>query len=350
MSNKKTKVLIVDDSPTALELLKYIISKDPELEVIGTAKSGEECLQFLKQNSPEVITLDVVMPGIQGYELTKKILETRKVPIVIITAAYNPKQVDSCFQAMEAGAFSIIQKPSGFKDEFFHEQCKSITETIKTVREIDRSDVNHSTYKFQKSINVKGEIPQYEAVAIGGSLGAPQVLHTILNRLPEDFPVPIYVVQHIMPGYVQGMVSWLNYSSALTVVLAEDGQQGKPGHVYIAPDKSHMEVLKGNVIHLDCKLSKSGFQPSLSRLFRSMVTGFGPRAIGVILTGLGRDGVEELKLMKLKGALTISQDMENSALYGMAQEAVRTGAVRQSLSPERIAQQLKHIFLRKANV
>lgn len=344
MNNKVIKVFIVDDSQVSRELLAHIIEKDPELKVMGFAKSGIEALHWLNTHTPDVITMDIHMPFINGFEVTRKIMETRPVPVVIVTSAYDPKNAEVAFQAIDAGALAILGKPTGFGDRNYAEKEKEIINTIKTIagiKLIKKRDLSKKS-DIQIPLLLESNIPEIKAIGIGASLGGPPAIAEILSHLPSPFPVPIFIVQHIASGFVDGFIKWLQERCRLPVQLGRNNEVALPNRVYIAPDHFHMEVTKGNVIYLDSSPVQIP-QPAVGRLFHSMAYTYGQHAIGVILTGMGRDGAQDLLLMKQKGAYTIAQDEKSCVMFGMPREAIEIGAVKRVLSLDKIAQALIYL-------
>lgn len=350
MENKLIKVLIVDDSQVACELLKHILESDPEIIVVGICKNGIEALSWLSTNTADVITMDIIMPKFNGFEVTRKIMETNPVPIVIITCTYNENNTIQSFRSMEAGALAILEKPTGPGDSNFQEKSNVIIQTIKTVKEI-KLIKRTLTSKIARTITISENnkvqsVDDIDAVAIGASLGGPAALMLILSQINPLFPVPIFIVQHIVPGFTSGLVRWLQEFSDLNILQAENEMVVKPGHCYIAPDYTHMEVQKGNIIRLVAS-KEEGIQPSVNRLFKSVADAYGKRSVGIILTGMGKDGAKELLTMKEKGAYTIAQDEKTCVMFGMPAEAIKLGAVRKVLPLEQIPIFLNELVMKK---
>jgi two-component system chemotaxis response regulator CheB len=348
MPHKIIKVLIVDDSPVARDLLKFIINSDPDLSVIGTAESGEKAIEMLSTMEPDVITMDIVMPRMNGFEVTKRIMQKNPIPIVIISGDYTPENMEQSFRAVDAGALAILPKPAGVKDSHFEQKAAEIIETIKAISTIKMG--NHlplkkekAELKFVETANYNEEqLPQVEAIAIGASLGGPKALSELFSALPKDFSVPIFVVQHISEGFTKGFVDWLQKNCPLEVRIAKNGEQACPGCVYIAPDKQHLEVKPGSIIALTDE-PKIGICPSISVLFKSFANVYGPHSIGVMLTGMGRDGADEMLLMRQKGAFTIAQNEQSCVMFGMPKEAIKIGAAQTVLPLELIGPKILRI-------
>lgn len=344
MKNEPIHVFIVDDSRVSRDLLTHIIEADTDLAVMGHAVNGIEALRWLEVHTPDVITMDVQMPIMNGFEATRKIMETKPVPIIIITSAYTPPNAQMAFDAMDAGALAILEKPTSFGDKNYFLQAEEIIKTIKIsagVKLIKKRRL--PSFLPTKTLSVfekpKGKI---EAIAIGASLGGPPAIAEILSQLPPLFPIPIFIVQHISVGFIPQFVVWLQERCALPIHLAIHGEKALPGHIYMAPDKFHMEISHGGVIILNPS-HNHGPQPSVNRLFHSMALVYGPHAIGVILTGMGKDGAEELLLMRQKGAYTIAQSQDSCVMFGMPREAIAIGAAKQVIPLERIASTLIYL-------
>ena len=337
------KLLIVDDSPVAQQFLTYIFSHEKEIEVVGIVNDGVEALEFVSKQKPDIITMDINMPKLNGFETTKAIMESNPIPIVILTASFNESDVTKSFNAIKAGAVSIIKKPVSLNHPDFIKEAKHITETIKLMSEIKvvkhREKVVRSyneTLGFIKRSSETGNTGSSKVVAIGVSTGGPPVLQTILSNL-HNTSMPILIVQHITPGFIEGLVNWLSQSSKLPINIAQNGQKALPGEVYFAPDGYHMGIDAAGNIVLSESSKENGMRPSVSHLYRSAARSFGENTIGIILTGMGVDGAKELKQLRDMGAITIAQDKDTCAVYGMPGEAVKLNAAGYVLAPEKIA-------------
>lgn len=338
MKTKIINVFVVEDSKVARELLIHIIEKDPQLKVVGWAENGEDALKWLETGTCDVVTMDIKMPGLNGFEVTKKIMETRPLPTVIISAGYTPNDSSLAFKALEVGALAILEKPHAPTDINYPKQCKEIIDTIKMIA--DMKVIAH--HKAQSFISMPLKLAskvEIKAVGIGASLGGPLAIAKILENLPANLPVPIFIVQHISEGFTEDFIRWLQERSKLRIFSAKNGTIAQAGCVYVAVESCHMEIKHGGCITLDYSQSL-GIRPSVGRLFRSLAETYGPHCIGIILTGMGGDGAEEMLLMKQKGAYTIAQDQESCLMFGMPKEAIQLGAAQKILPLDRIAQAL----------
>lgn len=342
------RVLIVEDSPVVSDFIAYILESDPDITVIGTASNGEEALKLARRKKPDLITMDIQMPGMNGIEATRRIMEESPTPIVIVTASHDTYGVNTTFRALEAGALTVVEKPMGINHPSFETNSKELIKTVKLMSEV--RVVTRRPHLFKKNENGKtrDQRPIFserniKVVAMGSSTGGPAVLHLILSTLKRDFQVPILIVQHISRGFIKGLVEWLQKAAELEIQVARHGEYVLPGHVYFAPDDVQMGVGHDNRIILGKDEPFFGTCPSVSYLFRSVNRVYRENAIGVLLTGMGKDGAEELRLMREKGAITMVQDEKSSVVHGMPGQAIRINAAMHVLSPEMIAASLNSL-------
>lgn len=321
-------MLVVDDSPTARLLLVSILRADPEIDVIGQASDGLEAIDLVKQLHPDIVTMDVQMPRLDGFAATKRIMVEVPTPI-LITTGLDPRALSVSLEAVRAGALAVHAKPGdprlpGFDDEASElvRQVKAMSR-VKVVRHHQPDPVAASTSRAPNLARLReGPI---EVVAIATSTGGPAALHLILSALPADFPVPILVVQHISRGFTLGFAGWLDQASKLRVKLAEEGETITAGTVYIASDDRHLCASSVRRIHLSRAAEVGGFRPSGTPLFESVAVAYGRSALAVILTGMGRDGVDGLRAIHNAGGRTIAESEETAVVYGMPAAAVAAG-------------------------
>ncbi len=334
------KVLVVEDSPVVREFLVHVLSADPDILVVGTAHDGEQALEAVRRLAPDVVTMDIHMPRLDGIEATRRIMENDPVPIVIVSGSSDPKEVATTFRAMAAGALAVLPRPAGIGHPEHEATVRELVRTVKLMSEV--RVVRRWPRARQDALPVPppavGPAPaRLRAVAIGASTGGPPVLQAMLAALPKDFPAPILIVQHMAAGFIQGFVDWLAQSAKIPVHLASQGETLLPGHVYVAPDGVQMKVGRGDRIVLASDPPDQGLRPSVAALFRSLAAVYGGEAAACLLTGMGRDGAAELKLLRDQGAITFAQDQESSVVHGMPGAAIRLDAASFVLPPEKIA-------------
>ena len=341
MREQKIRVLIVDDSSAVRMMLRHILDSDPWIEVIGTAKNGREALDFVTQKKPDLILMDILMPEMDGFEATRRIMETQPVPIVICSGSTNDRETASLFRLMEAGAVACVEKPIGTEHKDFEKTVTSLLQTVKLMSEVKvvrrwprREKTNGAAAPLIAQDRAPAAVP---IIGIGASTGGPPVLQSILAALPSDFPVPVLIVQHIAAGFLPGLAEWLKQTTGLPIHIAAYGIEPLPGHIYLGPDEFHMGMGAGARLVLSKEPPDNGLRPSVSHLFRSLAEVCGRNAVGVLLTGMGRDGAEELKLMREQGAVTIAQDKETSVVHGMPGEAIALNAATHVLPADKIA-------------
>lgn len=359
MFNKNSKpinILIVDDSPVVRELLTYLINSESGINVLGAVDSGEKALDFVKKYKPDLITMDVHMPGIDGFETTRRIMENHPIPIVIVSSIENPESAETSFRTMEAGALCIVEKPPGINDPAHKQKARKLGEIVRLMSEVKvvrRRPVSVQKQPEKQSLisrikpgNKKSEIkkPEIKLVAMGVSTGGPPVINTILSNLPKNIGVPVMIVQHIARGFIQGMADWLGPKTGFPVHIPVHGEKLLPGHVYLAPDNHHMGVNSNNTVILSKDNPENGIRPSISYLFRSVSKAFGQNAAGVLLTGMGKDGAKGLLMMKEKNAVTMVQDQKTCVIFGMPEAAIKIGAAQYILPPDKIAKKLKQLL------
>ena len=349
------KVLIVDDSRVVQEFMTHLLSSDPDIQVVGMAGSGHEAIELAKVKRPDLITMDVHMPGMDGYEATRAIMETIPTPVVIVTGSLGVNEASNSFKLLEAGALAVVLRPPGMEDPGFAEARRVLIQHVKLMSEIKvvkhfPKQMHHRILPTHSLPSVNPDNKDIQLIVIGASTGGPIVLQTILSNLPKELPVPVLIVQHIARGFLTGFRDWLSGYSHLPVNIAEDGELLEPGNVYIAPDDLQMGILPGLRITLDNLPPENSLCPSVDFLFRSVAELMGSNAIGVLLTGMGKDGAKELKNMKDRGAVTIVQDEASCVVFGMPGEAVRIGAADHVLSPEKIAGVLSALCKNKLEV
>lgn len=344
------KVLVVEDSPVVREFLVHILGSDPGIRVVGTAHDGEEAIAAITRQRPDVITMDVHMPRMNGLDATRRIMETCPTPIVVVSGSTDPTVVETSFEAIEAGALAVLRRPAGIGHPDHEATARELVQMVKLMSEVKvvrrwASARGGSTTRPAQPR--PGRAPgKCRIVAIGASTGGPPVLQAILSQLPKDFPAPILIVQHMAAGFVRGFVEWLAHTSRLPVHVAEHGQLVLAGHVYVATDEHHMTVARNGRIALTREPPENGLRPSVSSLLRSVLQSYGGDAVAGLLSGMGRDGVDELRLLRDAGATTFAQDKASSVVHGMPGEAIRLDAATFVLPSDKIADVLAKLAKR----
>jgi two-component system chemotaxis response regulator CheB len=342
MTSPQIRVLVVDDSAVSREILSAILNTDPSILVAGEAPNGEAAILLATTLRPDVIVMDIVMPGLNGFQATKQIMETVPVPIIIVSGIEDPGEVGIVISAMQAGALLCIRKPAGPGHPNYLKEARDLVWNVKMVSEIRvvkrrPMTVQSSPRPLSHPDPDTGRVAPIRVIAIGVSTGGPVVLQEILSHLPAGFPIPILIVQHIAVGFSEGFADWLSQVSGFPVRLATDRAPLKPGVALIAPDGFQMGVDKGHCIRLVDAPPENGLRPSVSFLFRSLAQVCREKTAAVLLTGMGTDGAVELKHLRDLGAVTVVQDRKSALVYGMPGEAVRLNAAGYILSPAEIA-------------
>jgi two-component system chemotaxis response regulator CheB len=334
---KKVRVLIVDDSPTIRRLLSEIFSRDPEIEVVGEAPEPAIARQMIKQLNPDVITLDVEMPNMNGLEFLEKIMRLRPMPVVMVSTL-TQTGAETTLAALELGAVDFFPKPTTNLQALLEEGAPELTAKIKAAAQAKVRMPGSST-RPQAPADFE---PGNAVVAIGASTGGVEALLQVLSHFPANCP-PTLITQHMPAHFTTSFAARLSRLCQPEVREAQDGDVLSPGQVFLAPGgETHLEVTGRTTLrcHLQPGAPVSGHRPSVDVLFQSMARGAGARAIGVILTGMGADGARGLLEMRRAGAHTIGQDEASAIIYGMPRAAFELGAVETQLPLEQIGPEI----------
>jgi two-component system, chemotaxis family, protein-glutamate methylesterase/glutaminase len=330
------RVLVVDDSATMRSLITARLRTDPLIEVVGHASDPHEARQAIKRLNPDVVTLDIEMPNMDGIEFLDKIMRLRPTPVIMISTL-TQRGADVSLKALEIGAFDCIAKPGTGTSEDFDLLVDKVKAAAQSRRRFPRQGAVARGHDATFT-------PDDRIIAIGASTGGVEALITILSQFPPNCP-PTVISQHMPATFTRSFASRLNNLCAASVSEAQDGAPIAPGQVYLAPGDFHLEMGGSGVLR--CRLSDAakvnGHRPSVDVMFKSVVRAAGSRAIGVILTGMGRDGAEGLLELRNAGAETIGQDEQSCVVYGMPRIAYELGAVRRQLSLERIGETMIRI-------
>jgi two-component system chemotaxis response regulator CheB len=344
------RVLLVDDSATTVEFISALLDADNELSVVGKTMDGEQAIRMMTMLQPDVVIMDINMPKMNGYEATRRILGIHPVPIIICSNIWQPGEMVRTFEAIEAGAVTAISKPPGPGHPDFKRLASQFVQTVKSmaeVRVVCRKPWAQMKTNSQQALISGMEMKVFpQLLAMGASTGGPPAIKAVLEGLNKKFPLPIVIVQHIATGFAEGMASWLGKSISLPVKIADHEERLQAGHVYLAPAAVQMGLAKGRIIIDKTAFPENGLRPSVSFLFRSVAEEYGMYGIGVLLTGMGKDGAAELKALRKKGALTIAQDEASAVVNGMPGEAVKLQAANYVLSPVEISRLLNKVTKR----
>jgi two-component system, chemotaxis family, protein-glutamate methylesterase/glutaminase len=338
------RVLVAEDSAVTREYLVHLIERDPGVALAGLARNGEEAVELARSERPDVILMDVHMPRLDGYQATRLIMESTPTPIVMATASQSEVETHGGFHALQAGALVLVDKPPGPGDPSSEAGARELIRTLKLMSEV--KVVRRWAARPRATAPAPAAPPGTaapRALAIGASTGGPPVVAELLRTLPSTVTTPVLVVQHIGAGFAAGFAEWLAAEVPRPVKLAEHGEPAQPGTVYVAPGAAHLGLTRGGRIALDRGVARHGFRPSISHLFDSVAAACGPAAVGILLTGMGRDGADGLRRLRDAGALTVAQDEATCIVYGMPREAVRLNAARHVLPPAEIATLLRSL-------
>lgn len=325
---KKIKVLVVDDSALMRRIVSDMINAEEEMEVIDTAKNGEDLLTKISLKTPDIITLDIEMPKMDGRE-TLKALKKNNINIpVIILSSVSKVGTELTMECLELGAFDFIPKPSG---AISLDIDKVKVELIQKIKLAFMQREGKITSRVENEIAVSriktGGAKKVEAVVIGASTGGPKALYKVITALPDNIGVPILVVQHMPIGFTKAFADRLNLNSKLKVVEAQDGEMVEKNVVYIAPGGYHMEIGSDKRIHLNTEPTMWGVRPAADKLFISATKVYGAKLLSVILTGMGRDGADGTVAVKNNGGITMAEHASTCTIYGMPKAAFETGKV-----------------------
>ena len=348
----RIRVLIVDDSFTSRRLHERILASDPRFEVAGMASNGKAAIEMIRNLEPDVVSMDVQMPDMDGIEATRLIMQHAPVPIVIVSSLYDATQKELAIQAMAAGAVHIMPKPLGpghdqyaRSSERYLRMLKNMSEVRVVRRRTKGSQPPMASDKRAYDVQASKAGPavwqsQKRIVVIGASAGGPEALRIILNSFDSSFKFPVVVVQHIDENFSETFREWLQTHSLIPVVLAKDGMQLQPAHVYLAPGGKHLSFKNSAHLILTDEPAYKGHKPSVSQLFKSAKAFFGNQTVAVLLSGMGDDGAEEMLALKNCGATTLAQDEASCLVFGMPGAAVKNGGTQMVGPPERIAQKI----------
>lgn len=336
------RVLVVNDSATARAALRVALGDEKDIEIVAELSSGERAVEEVARLAPDVVLMDIVMPHADGYEVTRQILRARRIPILMISASVSPQDVAVALDALRAGAIAVLEAPPSPSDPAYDLKRRAIIHTIRSAAALPRSRAAVTPIPVGAPTLVEVEHPGrlFSVVGMVASLGGPPVVAEILGALPPDHP-PVLLVQHIESSFVDGFVMWLGSVVKTKVVIATEGAELERGTVYIAPAEHHLALTRDGRISLPTRPPIGGFRPSGTFLLQSVAKAFGRRALGIILTGMGRDGAEGASAIHDAEGFVIAQDEASCAVAGMTNSARARNAVDVSLVPSAIAAHIR---------
>lgn len=325
------RVLVAEDSTTARLLLVEMLGSDPEIQVVGQARDGREAVVLTRQLRPDVVSMDIQMPTMDGFEATTRIMQETPTPIVIVSSL-DVKDVRISLESLRAGALALLPKPVGPRSPQYAEEKQAFLITLKAMSQVKLFRRPRTQPPFAGLAPVARPVSTHgyantgvRVVGLVASTGGPAALLRILSALPGDLPVPILAVQHIALGFAPGLAEWLAASCKVKVRMAVHGEPLLPGTVYMPPDNHHLGVMEGMHVLVSQESPVGGFRPSGTFLFQSMARVAGASCMGVILTGMGTDGVEGLRAIRAAGGRILAQDEASSEVWGMPGAAVAAG-------------------------
>lgn len=337
------RVLVADDSSFARELITEILSTDAEIKVVGVAENGLEAVEKVRELKPDVVTMDIEMPVMDGLEAIEHIMATDAVPILVVTTRGDAQ---TAYTAISKGALELVVKPEVNIDAAreFIEKIKMLSK-IKVITHISGKHISSGAIPVKRT-ELKISSTD-KVVAIASSTGGPEALSVILSALPAKLPCPIVIAQHISDGFVSGMVEWLKNITKLNVKVAAEGETITPGVVYISPSERHMTIDRSKKIVLVNRKPKDIYRPSCDMLLSSVAGVYGPKSIGIILTGMGSDGVNGMKKIKEINGITIAQNEKTSIVYGMPKVAIESGCIDKILPVNEISEEIVSLVSKK---
>jgi len=329
-------IAIVNDSPIAVRVLMQTLQKSRQHDLLWTAQNGEEAIARCREQSPDLILMDLVMPGLDGAKTTREIMRQCPTAVLLVTASIEAN-CSLAFQAMGAGALDIVQTPAGGDES----GQQALLRKINQIELMTGGPARQPLCWTGPADKPTDDVPQEERlVAIGCSAGGPAALADIFRIIPKDFPAAFVVVQHIDPLFAPDLAQWLDGMSGCPVRIAEEGERLSAGTVRLAGPAGHLQIAQDGTLHYTDQPDNLVCKPSIDVLMNSAARHWQGRAMGLILTGMGRDGVQGLFAMRKRGWLTVAQDRASSAIYGMPAAAAEIGAAKEILPLEKIAERI----------
>jgi len=350
-----TRIVVVDDSPVQRRFLRAAVEAAADLTVVGEARNGKEAVALVARLRPAAVLMDLDLPVMSGIEAIERIMAASPTPILVYSAHVNGVESSNALEALAAGAVDVLAKPGPEDTTSLDDYADQVRKRLRVAARV--RVITHPRGKLRSRGIPVSALPQVgelspapcavdeakvrkgvKLIAIGASTGGPQALHTVLKALPRDLEQAVLVVQHMAEGFIPGLVSWLDQLVALPVVQGASGHRLKPGVITIAPSGGNLLVQDDRLRVLCVPPEPTQFHvPGIDQCFESIADALGPDAIGVLLTGMGRDGAAGLKAMRDRGAATLGQDEATSTVYGMPQAAMALDAVDRQVGVDEVA-------------
>jgi two-component system chemotaxis response regulator CheB len=345
------RVLIVDDSPVAREVLKSVLETDAGIRVIGMAGTGREAVELTARLKPDLVTMDLVMPGMDGMQATQHIMARHPTPILFFSSFFGADGDYSRSDVLAAGALDVVEKPTPMLDT----QWPTAGALLEKVKSLAQVTVVRHIYGADRDVRPEPLVTprrrvETAVVAIGASTGGPRLLDDLLSAMPVDYGPAIVVIQHMADGFLTGWLTALRQRCALEVRVAENGDRLQSGRVLFAPPASHLTVLSGGRIRIEEGQPVGGFCPSVDLAFASIAQVYGKRAAGVLLSGMGVDGAAGLLAIRRAGGVTMVQDEASCVVFGMPRAAIDLEAAQHVLPPQRLTRRLLALHGRRRDV
>ncbi|MBI4703078.1 MAG: chemotaxis-specific protein-glutamate methyltransferase CheB [Deltaproteobacteria bacterium] len=341
---RTVRVLVVDDSPLARQIVRAVLSADPDIEVVGMAAGGQEGIDLVLRLRPDIVTMDLRMPGLDGLAATAEIMRRCPTPVLIVTASSFWQRQHEVFASFKYGVLDVLEKPSAPSDAAFSAAGRILVEKVKILSRVKVALLAPAPSWHRPSRRRASPVRgRRRAIGIGASTGGPRVLLDLLRDIPAELAAPVFVAQHMSEGFVEGFAKWLSAEARRSVLVAQDGALPEAGQVWLAPGNKNMVLVPPGVIHLDDGPAPAGIRPSVDALLASLAATYGAGAVGVVLTGIGKDGSQGVLAVKQAGGVTLVQDEASSVVYGMPSAAVQTGAVDEVVPLERLASRLTEL-------
>lgn len=342
------RVVVVDDSAYVRKVVREILSRSPFVEVVGTARDGREALDLVAQLDPDVVTCDLIMPELDGVGFVREQMQRRPVPIIIMSIANET--AEAALTALDAGAIDFVQKPTALASEKIFEVSAELIEKVKAAGQIQLNRIITPPPAIAKvrepATKIAGD-HSVDLVVIGISTGGPQALKRLIPQLPPDFPVPVLIVMHMPVGYTEMYAAKLNELSQLEVKEAAEGDEIKPGRVFLAAAGRHLFVKRessGKVVtHLDARPFDTLHKPSVDVLFQSVAEVYRNRVLGVVMTGMGSDGKQGAAWIKSQGGLVFTEAESSCVVYGMPSVVMEAGLSDKSVALEDMAHAIREV-------